>query len=59
MLYYSEKLITDCGPDSFYKTVTLTCGALVTMIITVNFLSDLIETDKIGSFFSLYGYTCY
>ena len=28
-------------------------AAILTMVITVNFLSDLIETDKVGSIFYL------
>ncbi len=50
MLYYSEKLYHTV-PDPFYKAIAMACGALVTIIITVNFLSDLIESDKIGSLF--------
>jgi O-antigen ligase len=39
--------------DKFYKTVTLTIGAVLVMIGVVNSLSDMIETDKIGSLFWL------
>jgi hypothetical protein len=39
--------------DSFYRTVAVTTGSVIVMIATVNFLSDLIETDKIGSLFFL------
>jgi O-antigen ligase len=52
LLFYSEKLYYRIG-DKFYKTVAITCGVIVTMILTVNFLSDLIETDKVGSLFFL------
>ena len=52
ILHYSEKLYKRIS-DRFYKTVVMACGVLLMMIITVNFLSDLIETDKIGSLFFL------
>lgn len=52
MLYYSEKLYRKL-PDKFYKTAALTCGVMLMMILTLNFLSDLIETDKVGSLFFL------
>lgn len=37
----------------FYKRVALLAGVVTIMVLTVNFLSDLIETDKIGSVFFL------
>lgn len=52
MLYYAQRLYHRTI-DSFYKTVVITTGVVVIMIITLNFLSDLIETDKIGSLFFL------
>jgi O-antigen ligase len=52
MLYYAQKLYHRVE-DSFYRTVVVTAGAIIVMIATVNFLSDLIETDKIGSLFFL------
>jgi O-antigen ligase len=52
MLYYSQYLYHRVK-DLFYKTTAITIGVIVTMIIVVNFLSDLIETDKIGSLFFL------
>ena len=52
MLYYAQRLYHRIK-DVFYKTVAVTTGVILTMIITVNFLSDLIETDKIGSLFFL------
>ena len=39
--------------DTFYKATALACGVMTMMIVTVNFLSDLIETDKVGSLFFL------
>lgn len=39
------------GHDPFRRTLALTLAAMLGMIITLNFLSDLVETDKIGSLF--------
>lgn len=52
MIYYAEKIYNQ-AEDKFYKTAALACGAITMMIVTVNFLSDLIETDKVGSLFFL------
>ncbi len=37
----------------FYKTVAITTGIILTMIGVINCMSDMIETDKIGSLFWL------
>jgi O-antigen ligase len=52
LLYYAQHLYHRIN-DDFYKRVTMTIGIIMGMILTVNFLSDLIETDKIGSLFFL------
>ena len=39
--------------SQFYRTVTLTVAIIVGMIASINFMSDMIETDKIGSLFWL------
>jgi O-antigen ligase len=52
MLYYAQRLYHRVK-DIFYKTVAMTTGVILTMLIVVNFLSDLVETDKIGSLFFL------
>ena len=52
MLYYAQHLYHRVK-DPFYKTIAITAGAILVMILTVNFLSDLIETDKVGSLFFL------
>jgi O-antigen ligase len=52
MLYYAQYLFHRVK-DIFYKTSAITVGVIITMIVVVNFLSDLIETDKIGSLFFL------
>jgi O-antigen ligase len=52
MLYYAQYLYHRVK-DPFYKATAITAGVITTMIIVVNFLSDLVETDKIGSLFFL------
>jgi O-antigen ligase len=52
MLYYAQRLYLRVK-DGFYKTIAITTGVVLVMILTVNFLSDLIETDKVGSLFFL------
>jgi O-antigen ligase len=37
--------------DPFDKALSMLCGVMLSMIVTLNLLSDLIETDKIGSLF--------
>lgn len=52
MFFYVQHLYKRIT-DVFYKTVSLTIGVMLSMLVVVNFLSDLIETDKIGSLFFL------
>lgn len=52
MLHYAQYLYHRIK-DPFYKTTAITAGVIITMIIVVNLLSDLVETDKIGSLFFL------
>ncbi|NOT50986.1 MAG: O-antigen ligase family protein [Chitinophagaceae bacterium] len=52
MLYYAQYLYHRVK-DPFYKVTAMTTGVVTTMIIVLNLLSDLIETDKIGSLFFL------
>jgi O-antigen ligase len=52
MLYYAQHLYHR-AEDKLYKTIAAVTGVMVTMIIVLNFFSDLIETDKIGSLFFL------
>jgi O-antigen ligase len=52
ILYYAQCLYHRLT-DHFYKSVTITAGVTSVMIFIVNFLSDLVETDKIGSLFFL------
>jgi MinD-like ATPase involved in chromosome partitioning or flagellar assembly len=39
--------------NNFYRKIALTTGVVVVMIATINCMSDMIETDKIGSLFWL------
>jgi O-antigen ligase len=48
--YYAQKIYHN-ATDPVFKTTAITLGAILGIITTVNFLSDLIETDKIGSLF--------
>lgn len=52
MLWYAQHLWMRVK-DPFYKATAMVTGVIVVMIITVNCLSDLIETDKVGSLFFL------
>ncbi len=52
MFYYVQYLYQRIK-DVFYKTVSVAIGVMLTMLVILNFLSDLIETDKIGSLFFL------
>ncbi len=48
--YFAQK-IYHRSHDPVYKTTAITIGSILGIITIVNFLSDLIETDKIGSLF--------
>ena len=48
--YYAQK-IYHRSHDPLIKTASITIGSILGIITTVNFVSDLIETDKIGSLF--------
>jgi len=52
MLYYAQ-LLYHRSKDKMAGTIALTSGVMIVMIATVNFLSDLVETDKVGSLFFL------
>jgi len=52
-LFWHAQKIYHSTKNRFWKTVTATIAAILTMTCTVNFLSDLIETDKVGSIFYL------
>lgn len=46
--------------DEFDRCLSMLCAVILSMIVTLNLLSDLIETDKIGSiFFSILGILIY
>lgn len=52
LLYRVQRLYHDFS-DPLYRKTALCTGIMLVMILTVNMLSDLIETDKIGSLFYL------
>lgn len=52
MLLFAQRIFHS-SPDPFYKSVGMLTSVTIVMILIVNFLSDLIETDKTGSIFFL------
>lgn len=50
MIYYAQRIYHRTN-EKEVRSVIATITAMIVMIITVNALSDLIETDKIGSLF--------
>lgn len=52
MFYYAQHLYHRIR-EPLYKITAITAGVILTMLMVVNFLSDLIETDKVGSLFFL------
>ena len=52
MLLHTQRLYHQFQ-SRFYRTVALTIGIILTMIGVINCMSDMIETDKIGSLFWL------
>lgn len=51
--FYMAQRLYHATSDIFWKRTLACIAVILTMICTVNFLSDLIETDKIGSVFYL------
>ena len=39
--------------DPFERSLSMLCAVVLSMVVTLNLLSDLIETDKIGSIYFL------
>lgn len=52
VLLYAQRLYHRVA-DPVYKMTAITAGVSFTALLTVNFLSDLVETDKAGSLFFL------
>jgi O-antigen ligase len=50
MFWYAEH-IYQRATDPFWKLTSGICGMLLVMVCVINFLSDLIESDKVGSIF--------
>ena len=50
MFWYAQNVYFR-ATDPFWKLVALVCAMLLVMICVINFLSDLIESDKMGSIF--------
>jgi uncharacterized membrane protein len=52
-MFWQAQEIYRRSTDRFWKVTVATIAAILWMQCTVNFLSDLIETDKVGSVFYL------
>lgn len=52
-LLYAAQYLSHKARDPFYRTTARAAGAVLAMLCTLNFLSDLVETDKLGSLFFL------
>ena len=52
-LLYVAQCFVHRTQDRFWRVVISTVAVILIMLCTVNFLSDLIETDKVGSIFYL------
>jgi O-antigen ligase len=52
LFWYAQKIYFQAS-EKFWKVVVATTAAVVVMECTINFLSDMIETDKVGSVFYL------
>jgi O-antigen ligase len=50
MFWYAQNIFLR-SEDPFWKTTTAVCGILLVIVCVINFLSDLIESDKVGSIF--------
>ena len=53
MMFLHIQRLYNIFKNNFYRTVTLTTGIVISMIAIINSMSDMIETDKIGSLFWL------
>lgn len=52
-IFYYAQYLYHRVKDRFYRVTAITTGAVLAMLMVVNFLSDLVETDKVGSLFFL------
>lgn len=53
LAFYKAQVFYATLEDPFWKTTAAGVAIIIAMLCTVNFLSDLVETDKIGSVFYL------
>jgi O-antigen ligase len=51
LFFYQAQVLYHTTNDGFWKATIATVAVILVMICTVNVLSDLIETDKVGSVF--------
>lgn len=52
-IFYYAQYLYHRVKDRFYRVTAITTAAVLAMLMVVNFLSDLVETDKVGSLFFL------
>jgi O-antigen ligase len=52
LFWYSQKIYSRTN-DKFWKVVIAATASILTMQCVINFLSDMVETDKVGSIFYL------
>ncbi|HEY1115718.1 MAG TPA: O-antigen ligase family protein [Chitinophagaceae bacterium] len=50
-MFYTTQRVYHAAPDRFWRSLMAIIAVVLSMICTVNFLSDLVETDKVGSIF--------
>jgi hypothetical protein len=54
VIFYTAQQLYQATDDAIWKGTIAALAVILVMICIVNFLSDLIETDKVGSVF----YSC-
>lgn len=52
-IFYSAQQTFHHKKDKFSRVAAMTTGVIFTMLVTLNMLSDLVETDKLGTLFFL------
>lgn len=52
-MFFVAQRVYHAAPDKFWRSMMAIVAVVLSMICTVNFLSDLIEADKVGSLFYL------
>ena len=53
MIWFAEKNYQRSNDNEFERVIALMTASVISMLLLLNFLSDLVETDKLGSLFFL------